>query len=485
MYIDIHSDDPVYFDTETCGLHGMAVLIQYAQGDGDIHLYSPWTNPISETLKLIESFTNCKGGVVGFNLTFDWFHICKLYTVFSLWHDKEAIPEDIIDELAELEPDARDGPCLKPVTALDLMLHARKGPYQSTMDRSDIRIKKVPTPIAWQLASELERRIPLKDIYFARKKDKNAAKWNVYDINDEDGVMNPDFKDIVLKFAPSSALKALAVDTGIAKAEDVLTFGDVEVESEWYPEEYGYAPFAKAVGTRHNWKGAWPEKIRHHISHWTYNERARVYATDDVKYTRGLYKHFNSPERGDDDSVLACMVGAVRWKGFKVDLVKLRALKEKAFKMIADTPTAPEPVRYFVQEFLSETQKLVLKNSTKKVLLEEIAKFEIPCKQCNGDGEIEFEEKEINPYLVEEFDAPVTLLQTRITGGGKKDCPCCEGAGKISHPAAKRAKAVLDARAALKQIDVYDKLILAGRFHASFKVIGTLDRKSTRLNSSH
>ena len=64
----------VTLDTETCGLHGMAVLIQYAWDDGEVNLHSPWTVPIIDTLKLIESFLECDG-IIGFNLAFDFFHL--------------------------------------------------------------------------------------------------------------------------------------------------------------------------------------------------------------------------------------------------------------------------------------------------------------------------------------------------------------------------------------------------------------------------
>ena len=231
----------IFYDTETCGFHGIAVLIQWARDNGPIHLYNVWKNPISDTLELIEMFM--REGTVGFNLAFDHFHLCKLYTIFSAYHDHSAWPEDIIDDLGELEMDGRDGLCLKPKEACDLMLHARKGPYQSTMDRSDIRIKRVPTPLAWQLASELERRIPLNDIYFARRKTKNIEKWKVLDITDDEGKMNPDFKDVCLKFAPSSALKALAADALGINTEEILLFGDVGVQKKYLPVELGFAPY--------------------------------------------------------------------------------------------------------------------------------------------------------------------------------------------------------------------------------------------------
>ena len=34
-----------YLDSETCGLHSMAVLLQYAEGEGPIRLHEVWRNP--------------------------------------------------------------------------------------------------------------------------------------------------------------------------------------------------------------------------------------------------------------------------------------------------------------------------------------------------------------------------------------------------------------------------------------------------------
>lgn len=467
---------PITIDTETCGLHGMPVLIQWAEGDGDVQLFSPWTNPIRDTLRLVEKFANHPDGLIFFNAVFDWFMLCKIYTTFMLYHDHDEIPENIIDILAELEMSARDGPCLKPVKACDVMLVARKGPYQSTMDRGDIRIRRVPTALAWQLADELERRIKLKDIYFARKKNKRAPKWNIYDIVDSDGDVDVNFKDIVLKFAPSAALKALAVDALGIDMTEILLFGDVEVDEAWYPEELGYAPFAKAIGTRHDWKGAWPEKIRHHIGHWNYHETARRYAADDVKYTRALYYKFGSPPLGDNDSELACMVAAVRWRGFKLDLAKLQALRIEAAKRFVNIPTAPAQVRYYVTQHLDETEKLVLRGSTKKILLEEIAKWLRPCPICNAKANIEFAEG----MTMDEDETPTISMETQITVADKvatKDCLVCEGKGTLPHLAAIRAQEVLDARASTKEVEIFDKLIHSGRFHASFKVIGALSSR--------
>jgi hypothetical protein len=411
----------IFYDTEGCGFHGPTVLIQYAIDDGPIELYNVWENPIRETLDLIEWMMEQTN--VGFNLAFDQFHLQRLYNLFDYYvryggGSINHIPMNYIDEIAVCDSPARVGQCLKPAGALDLMLVARKGKYQSLMERSDIRLRRVPKAMAWHLAEELEKRVQLDEIYFARRKDKHAPKWKVYDLEDD-----PEFKDVCLKFRASGALKALAVYALGHNPDDVFEFSDVSLPNGAYPKEVGWAPFAGALGGKPgNWKEEWPEKITHHISHWYWNRLARKYAEDDIKYTRDLYYHLDKPEPNDDDSVLACMVGSVRWRGFKLDLDKIRELRSIAIVKAAKAPTAPGAVKAYIQPLLSEEEILITEGSTRKVILKQISEWD-------------------------------------------------------DHPASKRAKEVIKAREAAWQVNMFDKLLQAGRFHASFNVIGTLSSR--------
>ena len=61
----------IFYDCESVGLHGQAVLMQYAFDDGPITLYEPWKMPIKRTLELIEEFL--QHNLIGFNLSFDFF----------------------------------------------------------------------------------------------------------------------------------------------------------------------------------------------------------------------------------------------------------------------------------------------------------------------------------------------------------------------------------------------------------------------------
>ena len=446
----------IFADCETCGFHGIMVLLQYAEGvDGEVHLWCPWKESISDTLDLLDRIIYNPDGICGFNLVFDWFHLVKLYSILILIPSERWSEPPEIEEVARLEKQAIFGPCIKPVKACDLMLWARKGKYQSTMDRESIRVKKIPTAIAYQLAEELGKRIPMKDIYFAKAGDK-TVRWKVRDIEDKKGNVDPDFKHLVLDFAPSSALKALAVDA--LGLDEVIKFDDVKLSKNVMPVEIGYAPYATAIGQPGQWNNSWPDVIRHHITHWNYLPKAREYAKLDVVYLQKLYPIFGSPELGDDDSELACMVACVRWRGFAINrkgiqklrdecktrlfkeippeeakgLAFLKSVPDKPGWMYFPIPRTPAKARVYIRQVMSEIECAIdtndkLEGTTKKAVLEEMTsspKFKL------DDG---------------------TLC-----------------------PSAQRAKEVLDARQSEYEQDFYDKILLAGRFHASSSVTGSL-----------
>ena len=155
-----------FLDTETCGFHGPIILLQYAFDDDDITLHEVFNSPIEDTLNVLEEILSNE--IIGFNLSFDWFHICQTYTTLIQFKDKSICPIDAIDEYADYEEKGRFGPCLKPKTAFDILLYARRGPYQCSMQRSDIRIKKVPTQLSDLLCRELNKRLTLDEIMFAK-----------------------------------------------------------------------------------------------------------------------------------------------------------------------------------------------------------------------------------------------------------------------------------------------------------------------------
>jgi hypothetical protein len=202
--------------------------------------------------------------------------------------------------------------------------------------------------------------------------------------------------------------------------------------------------------------------IKHHIEHWATNEAAREYANDDIVYTRELYKHFGEPKMDDVDSILSCMVPAIRWHGFTIDKPGILKVKADAEEVVAKSPinpNKPTEVRAYIVDACDETEALHLAETTGKAKLKEMttgAEWRIDepimCLKCMGDG--------------------------NLTSG--EICLRCVGTGELQlglHPAAARAKEVLDIKIAAKEVELYKKLLTAGKFHASFKVIGTLSSR--------
>jgi len=481
---EFRNGDKTYMDSETVGLNSIMVLLQWAVDDGPIYLYSVWNEPVWKTLQIIEAMLETT--VVMFNSSFDWFHLAKIYTIWSLL-PKDWIPAEHIEEIAvKYERAGQDGPCIKPKHTLDLLLHSRRGEFQTLMRRSDIRIRRVPTPLAYALAKELEDRVEIPGIYFAKAKDPSAPRWVVLDVKTPDGEINPDFKDVVLKFKAAGGLKFLAEH--VLKTKPNFHYGDIEIDNKFHPpdKKLGYIPTALGMapgGPEDDWKiydkhgklrgHAWPHWVQHHIDHWETNNAAREYAYYDIVYTRALDEYFDYPAVDDDDSVLACMVGAVRWHGFTIDTEGMRELCKTARERVLAAPVninKPWEIRAYIQEAMDDTENLLtdIGATTKKAVLIKISKQVISpeehgelCTKCEGEGCI------------------------RCFGEGKMDAErpiVFDDTGGIevgNHAAAVRAAEILDAKSAAKEIELYDKLIRAGKFHPDFDVIGTL---STRMS---
>lgn len=416
-----------YIDTETCGFYGVPILIQYAINRGPVQMHEIWRTPVRTTLDLIEE--TIKDEIVGFNLAFDHFHIQKIQNMLGLFAKKypeldNRKPEDQIERLADLEKEARDFGCVKPASALDLMLHFRKTKLQITMERDDVRIRRVPKVLAAQLAKLLTDKVQLDPILFASQK-KWAPHFRVEPLKLDDGTEHQHLRNVVLRFQPGGGLKALGQHI---LGQKVKKFTEIMVDKKLRPKEYGYAPFA--IG-----KGAWPEVVKYHIAHWAFREDARRYASFDVDLTRDLHEHTGWVPGGDTDSILACCVASCRWKGYKVDLDKLKSLVT-TYKARLDVPQSPNRVKEWINQDLNHLEQTVCwRNGTDKKALKNLIS-------------IWSEEKP---------------------------------------KAAAKAKRVLEARTAKKKIEVLEKLLLAGRFHASFKVTGAVSGRMSgadRLNAT-
>ncbi len=439
-----------FYDSETIGFYGLMVLLQYAINDGPIVLHHVWKQKISVTLKLIEDMMD--NAVVGFNLSFDHFHLTKVYNFLIICQKRygNVVPETLLDrkeELIEIEAEARDGVCLKPRFELDLMLHSQKHDYQHLMERKELRVRRIPEEKAEHLTELLNERVKFEDILFKRRKDPGANQWRKTQSINRKGDDIVGMYDIICTFAPSKSLKAISEDLGIVDEAP-----PINLPYDILPVELGYAPYAKAIWNieEDQWtmvhaawvrkygkgfldklhlpyKGTWPHVIEKHIDMWWSNPTDIAYAERDVFMTRGLYYAFGKPEFNDDDSRLTSCVASSRWRGYTLDLEGIREVKKKAMQQEATIPfhRAPTKCLAYLHEVMNDIEKKEIGQKTNRTILEGLR---------DSGGEL-----------------------------------------------GRRAKQILDARQAKQEVMLYDKLLIAERFHASFNVIGTL---SNRMSGS-
>lgn len=279
-----------YVDTETIGFTGPIVTIQYTHGKGPIHVHHVWLEPRDDTLRLIQNIV--KQGICAFNLTYDWWHLTRFYNAICKQTSKYPRPLDLD---LDFYPGAK---CLKPKHALDLMLIARKGPYQITMDRRPVTIKRVPRECANALADRLRVLTNLDPILFSRAP-AGFRQWEIKEIPD------PDFVNLRLRFFASGSLKAIIKSIGVK-----------EVDTEGASR----APYAPDI--------PWQNQLLSHIKYWNEDEKAIRYARNDIDFLRILWRHLGNSEPDDVDSILAVCVASCRYHGYSLDLDRIRTLAE-------------------------------------------------------------------------------------------------------------------------------------------------------------
>jgi hypothetical protein len=312
-----------WWDTESKGLVGPLSTIQFKRDGGETEVHLVWDEPARDTLLLIERLLD--DDLVGFNVTHDAFQMCKAYCILRLL-DPARPPTK--QGWLQVQREAVRGPCLKPRGILDLMLHAMRGPLQSTMERDDIRIRRVPAALAPFLAQELQARINLPGIYFHYR--EGGYQWRV-----EEDPDRPGLPDVVLRWGASRGLKPIGRHVlGL----EVLEY---DMPSQFRPKERLFDPFGDG----------WVAHSDYHDAFWRVDPRARRYAMEDVsKLTYGLWEHFGKPPVNDTDSVLAWLIGASRWRGFSLDLALLREIRDEAEVAMNAAPRAPKPVLYGLQQ---------------------------------------------------------------------------------------------------------------------------------------
>lgn len=350
----------IFLDTESIGFYGPTVLIQYAKDDGDITLWPIFDKPVRETISLIESIVD--DTVCGFNLVHDWFHISKTYNVLKELPQNTLInPLDYAD--VEKLDECHDKYCLKPKSALDLLLYGKKTEFQSVLNQKDITIRRVPRVMVEQLVHDLFENIKIPEIYFS--KSTIGYHWIIANLDKEGKETqeenNSEFVNLKLRFNPSASLKSIMKSLGheVTELEDLDELDRLpnlkQIDCGWFP-----------------CNGEWTKVFARYIFAWRNNKKRLEYATNDVKYLRILYNHFGSPSAGDVDSLLACAVGSMYWKGFEIDKDNARNHYKYISNIINNFSkinfNSPLQVKKWLHEVASPLEQQVIKDTKSETL---------------------------------------------------------------------------------------------------------------------
>lgn len=341
----------IYLDTETVGLTGPCVLIQWAEDDGPVHLHHPFDVPAGQTVQLLERLM--QDVICGFNLTFDAFHAIRTWAVLRLLPQGE-VPHPAAF-FANWRHAAELGWVIKPAGCLDLMLYARSGPMQALMEREDVRVRRVPAALAGPLCEELTSRLDLPAIFFARN--KAGARWQVEQQPDD-----PEFPDLYLSFGARGGLKPLAEHLlGVPvvhfpiPAHLAISKGDEpgeRVEVQW--DQFSLEGQEELVAA--------------HAAYWRTDATAKKYAVQDVDLLRQLRRHWGNPAPNSDNCLLTWCVAACRFHGYRMDRLGVVAQHERNLKLGLLTPKGHEQVMKRLKELTSETEQLAIQDTTGETL---------------------------------------------------------------------------------------------------------------------
>jgi hypothetical protein len=433
-----------FLDTETCGLFGPPVIMQVGYGNRKPFIHHIWSRTAQSTMRLIENIVKCR--VVAHNLNFDWQKMQSLYQnllVLSREFGPRAKPQDHIEFFArECEPNGwAEDVCLKPAGSICTLTLAQKTLGGTSLAAKAIYIRKVPAMVAQQLCDWLEEETNLPEILFVRRK----TRWTVRE--SDHGLA---WRDVVLSFGPSNALKDVCKHV---LGSDVVTWDESDAGTLEWPKEEGYCPIAARLDEG-NWtydKGKlWPALIRQHIDHWASSDNAEKYALSDVYLVRALYKHFGSPTN-DFDSDLITQVASVRQRGFDFNVAGMQELAVQSAAYVANAEInvdSPKQVRQYLAEVLDPAEAIIVEKSAAKAVLKNIRKtFTLDEEEeCCDEG-----------------------------------CPRCDFTGKVGPgpmPVVARVNHIEEVRKHTKRLQVFNKLLVAGRAYPNFKVVGS---KSGRM----
>ena len=172
------------------------------------------------------------------------------------------------------------------------------------------------------------------------------------------------------------------------------------------------------------------------------------------------------------------MVAVIRWRGFTIDIEGMKAARDRAQAIVDTSPVninKPSEVRAYMLEVMDDIESLnTIQESTKKQNLEVVANYQVKTSQELLEELEEDEDKELTLGVEhwERIKDPEHCLKCDGTGElfDGTICKRCNGKGRLEagqvHPAAERAKKLLEIKYAAKERELFNKLIFAGTLNA-------------------
>ena len=388
-------------DTESIGLMGPVTLIQWAKKGEQPTLWNVWEETIDNTLIKIRDIINQP--LLIFNASHDSFKLHQLYNTLILHPDKHLPPDP--DKYYALERESwKNAIALKPPKVLDYYLILKKFFFPDIGQRKPFEIYRVPIQASEYLFRQLEE-IKLHPLLFKKYKNK-TSKWSI--TPDDDNFVN--FK---LDFNPSLSLK------NIINHLFGIETKSIQIPPHMQPEEKEWDPYGCD----------WRPLFKFHTNWWYKNQYARQYASEDIQYLDMLEAYINDQSviDFDQDSELAWMVGACRFKGYPIDIELLDSLISDIQANKKRVPTSPQAALRYLHAVCPPLLKATIQDTSDPTLQTII-------KECDPNDE-----------------ETIELI--------------------------KRATEISQTREQEKQEELFRKLQLVGRFFPDFNVCGTASNR--------
>jgi len=291
-------ENKVWLDTETAGLCGPVVSVQYSINDGPIKIVFPFENPES-VLELEKLLYDPETVIIGFNLIFD------LYKLYETFHQLHGI--DIRSREAEIMPFR--------CSCIDLMIRAKQHKVFNILSagKKIVKLKKIPEKFQEKITEHVEKLLA-KNIKLPIKLGKKLSK-------------DKENKSVTVTYSIESSGKLKEIMRLLGEKTDQI---EEVLELAQFPEKI-FIPGGELA-----YEEEYKRLYRNNLKRLQEDERATEYAKNDIKFLKILYKELGNLEPNEQDSAV-CVVAYTQYRGFEIDRELAQQEKERLEKLLQET----------------------------------------------------------------------------------------------------------------------------------------------------